>query len=131
MGGLMSLQGAHRTSGETIHLVLLPSHQRTHQDMNTPSGVHAPLRTQAAPRGRPATFQLTLPLPAAQTRNRRTPSSSRWMGERFFLSWSCSTSLTARWVGVPPSHQDLGQAQAGMNLRQPVLSGASANYGIL
>src|SRR5258708_34181849 len=120
MGGLMSLQGAHRTSGETIHLVLLPSHQRTHQDMNTPSGVHAPLRTRAAPSGRPATFQLTLPLPAAQTRNRRTPSSSTWVGDRFFLTCPCPTSLTARWEGGPPSHQELGQAHPGMNLRQPV-----------
>ncbi len=33
----MSLQGAHRTSGVTIHLVLWPSHQRTHQEnMNHP-----------------------------------------------------------------------------------------------
>ena len=31
----MSLQGAHRTSGETIHLVLLPSQQRTHQAICT------------------------------------------------------------------------------------------------
>src|SRR5258708_38640613 len=111
MGGLMSLQGAHRTSGETIHLVLLPSHQRTHQDMNTPSGVPAPLRTQAAPRGIPATFQLTLPLPAAQTRNRRTPSSSRCMKELLFLPWSCPTSVTARWVVSPPIHQGLTHAR--------------------
>ena len=58
----MSLQEAHRTDEETIPLFLLPSHQRTHQDRHTPSGCHVPLRTQAAPRGRPATFQLTLPL---------------------------------------------------------------------
>ena len=31
----MGLQGAHRTSGVTIHLVLLPSHQRTHQAICT------------------------------------------------------------------------------------------------
>ncbi len=73
MGGLMSLQGAHRTSGVTIHLVLLPSQQRTHQDMNTQAGCHVTVRTDAAPMGRPATFQLTLPLPGAQTRNWRDP----------------------------------------------------------
>ena len=67
----MSLQGAQRTSGESIHLVLLPSQQRTHQDMNTQAGFHVTLRTDAAPLGRPATFQLTLPFPGAQTRNWR------------------------------------------------------------
>ena len=39
----MCLQEAHRTDEETSHLFLLPSHQRTHQDMHTPSGCHAPL----------------------------------------------------------------------------------------
>ena len=69
----MSLQGAHRTPGETIHLVLLPSQQRTHQDRNTQAGFHITLRTDAAPMGRQATFQLTLPLPGTQTRNWRGP----------------------------------------------------------
>ena len=41
--------------------------------MNTQSGFHVTLRTDAAPLGRPATFQLTLPFPGAQTRNWRDP----------------------------------------------------------
>jgi hypothetical protein len=73
----MSLQGAHRTSGETIHLVLMPSHQRTHQDRNTQAGFHVTVRTEAAPRGRPATFQFTLPLLCQSV---PSPALSSWTG---------------------------------------------------
>ena len=73
----MSLQGAHRTSGETIHLVLMPSHQRTHQDRNMQAGFHVTVRTEAAPRGRPATFQFTLPLLCQSV---PSPALSSWTG---------------------------------------------------
>jgi hypothetical protein len=61
MGGLVSLHGAKRTSGVTIHLVLLPSHQRTHQDINTQAGFHVTLKTHAAPRGPRKIFSERLP----------------------------------------------------------------------
>src|SRR6266566_5293087 len=82
MGGLMSLQGAHRTSGVTIHLVLLPSQQRTHQDMNTQAGFHVTVRTDAAPLGRPATFQLTLPFRPTVRKSGRlhTCLAQTWLG---------------------------------------------------
>ena len=47
----MCLQEAHRTDEETSHLFLLPSHQRTHQDMHTPSGCHAPLSSTFSENG--------------------------------------------------------------------------------
>ncbi len=76
----MSLQGAHRTPGETIHLVLLPSQQRTHQDMNTQAGCHVTVRTDAAPMGRPATFQLTLPWEGQPRSSSRFPFQVRRPG---------------------------------------------------
>ena len=114
----MSLQGAHRTPGETIHLVLLPSQQRTHQDRNTQAGFHITLRTDAAPMGRPAPELVWPP-----------DQAGGWVtGSRF--RWSCSTSLTGRCVGGPPSHADSGRRKLASGATFPAHLSQTSSGGV-